>query len=82
MEAQGATVVLTTLLVDNRETLDLVEKAASRGDTAIIVTPRRPWLDIGDLEQAYIAYTTYTKMVAKAKSMGAQVYTCCPPAKL
>ena len=82
LEAQGATVVLTTLLVDNRETLDLVEKAVSRGDTAIIVTPRRPWLDIGDLEQAYIAYTTYTKMVAKAKSMGAQVYTCCPPARL
>jgi hypothetical protein len=82
LEAQGATVVLTTLLVDNRKTLDLVEKAVGRGDTAIIVTPRRPWLDIGDLEQAYIAYTTYIKMVAKAKSMGAQVYTCCPPARL
>ncbi len=82
LEAQGATVVLTTLLVDNRKTLDLVEKAVGRGDTAIIVTPRRPWLDIGDLEQAYVAYTTYAKTVAKAKSMGAQVYACCPPARL
>jgi hypothetical protein len=79
---QGATAILTTLLVENRKTLEVVEKARSRGDTTIIVTPRKPWLDMGSLEQAYIAYTTYTKTAAKIKNMGAELYTCCPPTKL
>jgi hypothetical protein len=79
---QGATAILTTLLVENRKTLEVVEKARSRGDTTIIVTPRKPWLDTGSLEQAYIAYTTYTKTAAKIKNMGAELYTCCPPTKL
>lgn len=79
---QGATAILTTLLVENWKTLEVVEKARSRGDTTIIVTPRKPWLDMGSLEQAYIAYTTYTKTAAKIKNMGAELYTCCPPTKL
>jgi hypothetical protein len=79
---QGATAILTTLLVENQKTLEVVEKARSRGDTTIIVTPRKPWLDMGSLEQAYIAYTTYTKTAAKIKNMGAELYTCCPPTKL
>jgi len=79
---QGATAILTTLLVENWKTLEVVEKARSSGDTTIIVTPRKPWLDMGSLEQAYIAYTTYTKTAAKIKNMGAELYTCCPPTKL
>jgi hypothetical protein len=75
---RGATAILTTLLVENRKTLEVVEKARSRGDTTIIVTPRKPWRDMGSLEQAYIAYTTYTKTAAKIKNMGAELYTCCP----
>jgi Uncharacterized conserved protein (some members contain a von Willebrand factor type A (vWA) domain) len=77
-DVEGATVILATLLVENQRILDVVEEARNKGNPVIIVTPRKPWLDMGSLEDAYAAYATYVKIAAKVKSMGAQVYTCCP----
>ncbi len=82
LTTEGATVIITPLITDTSKILDIVDRAIRTSNQITIVTPKNPWLDTSSIEEAYITYTTYSKITSKLKNMGVNVYTCCPLTKL
>jgi len=78
----GALTAISPLVVGGRELLDIVSKHRGRGVEVYVVTPRSPWLDALDVEEAYSIYQTVRNIVAKLESLGAVVYSCCPPRRV
>ncbi len=52
----------------------LVELAESEGDRMIVVTPTRPWLG-RDIEESYLAYTTYVRVARALRRLGVEIYS-------
>ncbi len=78
LASEGVAVIVTPLVVDTSKILDIVDETSRTSSQTIVVAPRSPWLDMASIEEAYIAYTTYSKVTSKLKSMGVRVYACCP----
>lgn len=75
---RGSNIVISTLLVGGDKVLELTDRSRIAGVETIVITARRPWIDMDNIEDAYIAYKTYKNIVYKLGDMGAKVYSCCP----
>jgi len=67
--------VISCLLGDLTWLLDLHERARMRGGRLVVYAPSKVWLDSPTLEQAYLDYERWLRLVAGLKRRGVEVMT-------
>lgn len=61
------------VLVDARRLVDLAYEAANNGKVFQVVTPGKPWIDARDLEEAYLMYVSFGRIIEALRHAGAEV---------
>ena len=70
---ESRTLMITTLVVNASADMEIATLLKKQGIDVEIYTPRKPWLDLEDLEDAYTAYRTHRVVVEKLKRLGCVV---------
>ncbi len=68
-----STRIVTTLIHNVYEVLNLVEQLKMKGLEVSIYVPGKPWIDVRDLENACIAYQTYRLALSKLEALGCRI---------
>lgn len=63
--------MITALLHDVIEVTDLAGRLSSIGKCLLVITPSKPWLDVSELESAYVMYRTFSSSTRKLRRSGA-----------
>ena len=61
------------ILVDSTFVKELASMVAEAGGRLSILTPMKPWLDLKDLEEAYLAYQSHRKLLRGLEKIGAEI---------
>lgn len=66
-------VIITCLSHDVDYIVDSIAMFRRKGYRVLLITPEKPWIDMGDLEDAYRVYNTHSLAVERARELGAEV---------
>ena len=61
------------ILIDSDFVKELADMAGMIGAKLIILTPSKPWVDVESLEEAYLAYQSYNKLLRALEKMNVEV---------
>jgi len=66
-------IIIATLVTNTSTEIEIASLMKMRGASIEVYTPRKPWIDLGDLERAYVAYRTHRIAVGKLRRLGCVV---------
>jgi len=72
-EPKTHVIYIGCILMDSAFVKELASMVIESGGKLSIMTPMKPWLDFKDLEEAYLAYHSYRKLLKGLEKIGAEI---------
>jgi len=60
-------------LVDSEFLIELAQQISNKGGRLTVLTPSKPWRDIKNLEEAYLMYMSFQKILRGLSKLGARI---------
>lgn len=70
----GRIIYVGVSVCDSRYIVDLAEEASRRGLDMTVLTPGKPWMDAGSLEEAYRIYRSHRAILSALRRLGVRVH--------
>ena len=61
------------VLVDSEFLIELAQQISNKGGRLTVLTPSKPWRDIKNLEEAYLMYMSFQKILRGLSKLGARI---------